>query len=255
MTSLTDIDKNCSSADDVEHLRVWGTSGIASRQLGTDREPRTASDTLPTFTMKRRGRCSVRSMKRLVVVLVACVASLVVGTVAPAANASPSKLSALVLSINQMPTGWRVYKSAVGGPFGCAAHVLEPKGITRTAQANVAFENGDDIPTVDEALATFTSVKTGYEKIDADLTACKYFSGEVGGTHITGTVASISFSHYGDTSAAFAVRFTLSDTTFHEDLLIVRKASIVMGIDEVNLAAVNVRQFQGFVKKALAKLP
>jgi hypothetical protein len=42
--------------------------------------------------------------------------------------------------------------------------------------------------------------------------------------------------------------------TFHEDLLIIRKGSIVLAIDEGDLS-VNVSQFQGFVKKAIAKLP
>ena len=85
--------------------------------------------------------------------------------------------------------------------------------------------------------------------------ACKHFSGESGGQKITGTVGQMSFPHYGDTSEAFAVNFTVQGTTAYEDLLIVRKGTIVMGIDEGNLASVNVGQFQAFVKKAVAKLP
>ena len=64
----------------------------------------------------------------------------------------------------------------------------------------------------------------------------------------------MSFPHYGDTSEAFAVNLTVQSTTAYEDLLIVRKGTIVMGIDEGNLVSVNVSQFQGFVKKAIKKV-
>jgi hypothetical protein len=64
----------------------------------------------------------------------------------------------------------------------------------------------------------------------------------------------MSFPSYGNASEAFAVNFTVQGTSFYEDLLIVRKGSIVMGIDEGDLAPVNVSQFQGFVKKAVVKL-
>jgi hypothetical protein len=50
------------------------------------------------------------------------------------------------------------------------------------------------------------------------------------------------------------VNFTIQGTAFYEDLLIVRKGNIVMGIDEGNLAPVKVSQFQGFVKKAIKKI-
>jgi hypothetical protein len=74
------------------------------------------------------------------------------------------------------------------------------------------------------------------------------------GNKTTGTVGQMSFPHYGDTSEAFAVNLTVQSTTAYEDLLIVRKGTIVMGIDEGNLVSVNVSQFQGFVKKAIKKV-
>jgi hypothetical protein len=64
----------------------------------------------------------------------------------------------------------------------------------------------------------------------------------------------MSFPHYGDASETFAMNFTVQGTTAYKDLLIVRKGSIVMGIDEGNLAPVNVCQFQGFVKQAIKKV-
>jgi hypothetical protein len=160
----------------------------------------------------------------------------------------------MLLSIDQIPTGWSVVSSAGGGGAGCLSNTLEPKGIKQTAKASVSFEDNGNVPEVDEALATFTNAKTGYKKIVANLMACKHFSGKSGGEKVTGTVGPMSFPHYGDASAAFAVSFTVQGAAFGEDLLIVRKGNTVMGINEGDLAPVDVSQFQGFVQKAVAKL-
>jgi hypothetical protein len=173
---------------------------------------------------------------------------------ATAASASSPKLSAKLLSIGQMPIGWSVVSSAGGGGAGCLSNILEPKGIKQTAKASVSFEDNGNVPEVDEALATFTNAKTGYKKIVANLMACKHFSGKSGGQKVTGTIGQMSFPHYGDASAAFAVSFTVQGTALGEDLLIVRAGSIVMGINEGDLVSVEVSQFQGFVNKAVAKL-
>jgi hypothetical protein len=71
---------------------------------------------------------------------------------------------------------------------------------------------------------------------------------------MVGTVGQMSFATYGTSSAAFALDFTIAGTAAHEDLLIIRKGNVVMSIDEGNLSPVNVKQFQGFVVKALAKV-
>jgi hypothetical protein len=197
-------------------------------------------------------------MKRILATI-AFAAALVVpagllGTVATAAGASPPKLSAKLLSIGQMPTGWSVDNSSGGGGIACLKTLMEPKGIKQTASASVEFAASSGFPAVDEKLATYTNAKTGYKKIIAKLAGCKHFSGTSGGQKITGTVGQMSFPHYGNASEAFAVNFTIQGTAFYEDLLIVRKGNIVMGIDEGNLAPVKVSQFQGFVKKAIKKI-
>jgi len=178
----------------------------------------------------------------------------VLGPSATAANASLPKLSARLLSIGQMPTGWSVDNSTGGSGVGCLAHVLEPKGIKQTAKAGVYFEDNGNVPEVSEALATFTNATAAFKKMDANLTACKHLSGKSDGQKVTGTLGQMSFPHYGNASAAFAASFTTQGMTLAEDQLIVRKGTIVMGIREGNLNSVNVSQFQGFVKKAVAKV-
>jgi hypothetical protein len=51
------------------------------------------------------------------------------------------------------------------------------------------------------------------------------------------------------------VIFTVSGVRFYQDLLYVRKGSIIMAIYEGNLRSIEVSQFLGFVEKAVAKLP
>jgi hypothetical protein len=46
-----------------------------------------------------------------------------------AVTASSSRLSAQLLIIGQMPTGWRVISASGGGGLGCMSSTLEPKGI------------------------------------------------------------------------------------------------------------------------------
>ena len=176
------------------------------------------------------------------------------GTVATAASASPPKLSSMLLSIGQMPTGWAVDNSSGSGGVSCLTTLMEPKGIKQTAKASVVFQDNGNVPEVDEALATYTNAKTGYKKIVANLTACKHLSGTTGGHKVTGTLGQMSFPHYENASEAFEASFTIQGTTFGEDIVIVRKGHIAMGLAEADLVSVDVSQFQGFAQKAIKKV-
>ena len=186
---------------------------------------------------------------------IALAAALIVptGILSTVASASTPNLSAKLLGIGQMPTGWAVYNEPSNG-LGCLASILEPKGIKQTASASVEFENNGNVPAVVERLATFSNAKTGYQKIVANLNACKRLSGTTGGQKFSGTVGQASFPHYGNASAAFEASFTIQSESIAEDIVIVREGSIVMGIDEGDLPPVDTSQFQGFIAKALKKL-
>lgn len=200
-------------------------------------------------------------MKRSFLVI-AFTAALVVltgflGTFATSASASPPKLKAMLLSIGQMPTGWSLDNSFGGKvALGCYTDNAVPKGVKQTAAATANFQGKGGFPAVGEKLATFTNATASYNEAVANLVDCKHFSGTSGGEKVTGgTVEQMSFPHYGNASDAFVVIFTISGMRFYQDLLYVRKGSIVMAFFEGNLRSVNVSQFQGFVKKAVAKLP
>jgi hypothetical protein len=174
--------------------------------------------------------------------------------VGASAFASTPRLSAELRSVSQMPTGWSIDNSSGGSGIGCLATILEPKGIKQTSHAGVALDDNGNTPLVSEKLATYSNAKTAYKKIVATLNGCKHVSGTSGGTKATGTVGQMSFPHYGNASAAFSVSLVTQGTTIDDDLLIVRKGSVIMGIQEADLPPVDVSQFQGFVVKALAKV-
>lgn len=168
-------------------------------------------------------------MKRTIGVAVVVALSMGMMT---SASASTPKLSSELLRVNQMPTGWSVDNSSSGSGVGCLAAILEPKDIKQTSHVGVDFDDNDNTPLVAEKLATFTNAKTAYKKIVATLNGCKRVSGTSGRTKATGTVGQMSFPYYGNASAAFSVSLVTLGTTFGEDLLIVRKGNVIMGIAE-----------------------
>ena len=177
-----------------------------------------------------------------------------IGTVRTDASASTPKLSTLLLSVGQMPTGWKLSPTG-NDQIGCFGDAMVVEGTTQTASASAAFQSSGGAQSLYEKLVTYTNAKTGYGKVVASLLACKQFKGTTDGQRVTGTIEHLSFPQYGDTSEAFAVKFAIHGVTAYEDLLIVRRASIVAWIDEGNFVSVNLSQFRGFVTKAVAKLP
>ena len=172
----------------------------------------------------------------------------------PSASAPAPALSTRLLGLAQMPKGWRVVNLS-SGRVGCLGNLLQPKGIEQTASAGTNFSAEIGTPVVEEKLATFKNATVAYGRIVADVGACKHFSGSLSGQKLTGgTVVRIAFPGYGSSSEAFAVRYTIVGTTVHEDLLVVLRNTIVMGISEGNYGAVNAVQLEGLVKLATAKL-
>jgi hypothetical protein len=189
-------------------------------------------------------------MKRTIGVAAAVALSMGMMT---SASASIPKLPGELLSVGQMPTGWSVDNSSSGSGPGCLANIVEPKGIKQTSNATVFFAGIGNIPVIEETLATFTNATTAYKKIVATLNGCKHIVVTSGARKGTYTVGQMSFPHYGNASAAFAVSIVTQVATIGEDFLIVRKGNVVMGMIEADLQ-VDVSQFQGFVVKALAKV-
>ena len=186
--------------------------------------------------------------------LAAAVFILSTAEVGSAAITSAAKLQSEALTIGQMPAGWRVANSSGDSGVGCLANLLEPKGVTQIHNAQVYYLGSGGLPLFDEKLATYPSPSAAYKKIAATISSCRIVKGAFKGYPVTGTVAPMSFSHYGNASVAYAMSLTSVHITVKYDYLIVRKGNVVLGILEGNIPSVSVSQFRGLVVKALAKI-
>jgi hypothetical protein len=181
-------------------------------------------------------------------------------TAAAPSSATPHLASEL-LSVTQMPKGWSVQSPSGNVNAGCLTNVvglsnfLEAKGVTQTARAKIFIEDNESVPMVAEMLATYSDPIAAYTKIVGTLAICKRVNGQIFGVNVTGTMKKWTFAHFASSSAAFVAHTSIMGTTFDEDVIIMRKGNVVMGIIEGGLPLVNARQFQGFVVKALAKVP
>jgi hypothetical protein len=160
----------------------------------------------------------------------------------------------MLLTVAQMPTGWSV-DSSTGSGVGCLGHTLEPSGIKQTASAAVTFEDNGSLPQVEEKLATYaTPASDAFAKVVATLDRCRTVAGNSDGHKVTGTVGQMSFPHYGEQSAAFLVSLTVEGVTADEDVLVVRKGTILVGMTEGAIGSPTLSQFQGFLSKALKRV-
>ena len=111
---------------------------------------------------------------------------------------------------------------------GCVHALLEPKGVTQTRSAQVYFLGTvDELPRFDEKIATYSNTKSAYKKIIATSTPVTPSPDSSTVCRSPDRVAPMSFTHYGNASAAFAMTVSDSRGTLHYDYLIVRKGSVL----------------------------
>lgn len=170
------------------------------------------------------------------------------------ATISQAKLSKELLTASQMPTGWTQAVTTSEG-VGCVHDLLEPKGVTQTRSATVYFLGTvDELPRFDEKIATYSNAKSAYKKIIATINACHTLSGRYDGLQISGSVSPMSFSHFGNASAAYAMTVSDARGTLHYDYLIVRKGIVLGAFLEGSYPEVIPSEFQSLVGAGVKKL-
>jgi hypothetical protein len=171
-----------------------------------------------------------------------------------ASSISASELSSELLTIGQMPTGWTSSSTTDEG-LGCLHDLLEPAGVKQTHSSQAYFLGTvDQLPRFDEKIATYANAKTAYKKIIARINSCHTTDGLVNGVMVTGTVAPMSFTHFGNASSTYAMIDRDVRGTLHYDYTIVRKGNIVAAFLEGSYPSVVASEFQSLVSKGVAKL-
>lgn len=167
---------------------------------------------------------------------------------------SQAKLSSELLSTAQVPTNWAMSFDTTDG-VGCVHALLEPKGVKQTRTAQVYFLGSDhDLPRFDEKIATYSNTKSAYKKIIARINGCHTLTGLFDGLQISGSVAAMSFAHYGNASAAYAMTISDARGTLRYDYLIVRKGPILAAFLEGSYPEVIPSEFQSLVNAGVKKL-
>ena len=179
-----------------------------------------------------------------------------------AATASTARLSSELITPSQFPKGWHIYSLSSGSVNdGCLSNVvglsnvLGVKGVKQTASARVFVEDHQSVPVVSELLATYANATSAYASIVKSLAACKKVNAKIFGVVVKGSMKETNLPHFGNASQAFVASTSVMGTTFDEDLVIVRKGEVVVGLIEGGLPPVNAHQFEGIVAKALARVP
>lgn len=187
--------------------------------------------------------------------------TLALGVTSVASSTVKSRLATQLISRSQFPGGWSVENPSGSVQAGCLTnvvgltHYLVAKGVRQTSSARVFLEDDQSVPMVSEMLATYSNADAAYAQIVSTLAHCKHVSGKIFGTSISGTLKEKSFTHFANESEAFAANTTILGSNFDEDVVIVRKGDVVMGIIEGGLPPLSTHQFQGFIVKALARVP
>ena len=195
----------------------------------------------------RRTFGSIATITTVVAVMLAPSASF-------ATSISASKLSSELLTPGQMPTGWTSSSTTDDG-LGCLHNLLEPSGVKQTHASQAYFLGTvDQLPKFDEKIATYANVKTAYKKIIARINSCHVTDGLVNGVMVTGTVAPMSFAHFGNASSTYAMVDSDVRGTLHYDYTIVRKGNIVAAFLEGSFPSVVASEFQSLVSKGVSRL-
>jgi hypothetical protein len=194
-------------------------------------------------------------------VLITATLTLTLSIASVASSSVKSRLATQLISRSQFPGGWSVENPSGSVQAGCLANVvglskfLVAKGVRQTSSAKVFLEDDQSVPMVSEMLATYNNVDAAYTQIVSTLAHCKHISGKIFGTPVSGSLKEKSFTHFANQSEAFAATTTIVGTNFDEDVVIVRKGNVVMGIVEGGLPPISTHQFQGFIVKALSRVP
>ncbi|MFZ0664959.1 MAG: hypothetical protein WAM97_04335 [Acidimicrobiales bacterium] len=170
-------------------------------------------------------------------------------------SSSPPNLTAEVLAVSDLPTGWTVDSAvpAVGAP-ACLQPIASQPGASLSAQ--VRFAAGTNrIPVVHEDLAWFPSggaaALTNYDNL---IGSCQNVTITYRRLKLPGTVTSMSFPHLGDGSAAYQLLLTLRGVTIGLDEVTARKGDTVMSLSYEAIGTPDTSQVQQIAMTAISKI-
>jgi hypothetical protein len=193
-------------------------------------------------------------MRSVPIIALAVVALLTSASPAGAITRQPSIKSKL-LTIAEMPAGWRIDNSSGSGGLGgtkCLAGLT--KADNDTGQAEVSFEDGAGLPFVGEVIGSGKKVTRAFSKVISRLDVCKTLKLKENGATYPGTIGALSFPIIGNKSSAFLITFTIKGITAGIDLIVFATGSYVGALTYGDIGTPETSQVEAFANLALAKV-
>lgn len=174
-------------------------------------------------------------------------------TTAPQQKAAPpADVSAMLLGVGDLPTGWAVDNTARSDIF-CYQTPL--KSASPVADAHIDFTRASSIDEIGQEVAAFSSGPAAFGLVVKYLDACHAFTGTTSGQKASGTMGQMSFPKYGDESAAYLVNLSVAGLSASEELVVIRKANTLTALAYGGIGSVAPSQLEQLVPVALAKIP
>lgn len=181
-------------------------------------------------------------------------------TTAPAAKAPD--LQAQLLTLADMPTGWKVDNtpdSATSGG-GClnAVTKLLKSGVASHAEADYAGGT-NEIPSMSETMGWLGTnsqgaASTKFAAASAAMDQCKTFTIDNNGTMIKGTVGRMNAPGVGDQSGSWQVEASAEGFTLGLDFELFRKGDELATVVYDDLGTPDLTQFTAFCTQAAARM-
>jgi hypothetical protein len=164
----------------------------------------------------------------------------------------PVDTASELLTISDLPAGWAVKNSGVGGAQGCDRVYEALKQTHPISTASAAFEQGQ-LPELQEAIAAFatdTSAAAGYSASISDLDNCH--SLKTGGATLT--IGQMSYPRLGDQSTGYQLIVTEDDESAYADEVVASKGTQVLILEYGSLDTPDLSAIEPLFTAAMAKL-
>jgi len=177
----------------------------------------------------------------------------------PAGKPTASDLKRQLLTLADLPAGWKVDNSDDGSDdnsdepscMKSMDSVPDPK-----PEADVAFVQGGGFPLMAETVGYVGDRGEHYMSLASTaFDGCTNVSLKADGDTMHGTIAAIAFPKLGDDLRAWRMSFTVQGIPFDFDVVLARKGSELLIAGYADLGSPDVSELESFTRKALAKMP
>lgn len=186
------------------------------------------------------------------------VCSIIAATGLPTFATTSTHLSprSALLRASDLGIGWTPHRTRASLGVGCLRAVVARSARHGVTTARASFVDNANPPEVTDVVAHFTTTTSAARAFDRVVTALRtchrvhgYFSGHL----LRGTVRTLRVAHFNSAEAAFSANARVAGVVVVEDLVVMRRAHVIVAVAEGNVGAIDVLQFTGVAERALSR--